>query len=133
MFFLKAILAGHPLWPLFLLWLAVIAVATLANRVPAELPATPQFIPFHSHRAVLNGENKEIFRSNLMNVVLFYPAGLLACELLPKDWGRSKKVILTVVLFALISAGIEVYYHGGSANHGCEAIVRSTNKRWVQD
>lgn len=68
----------------------------------------PELIPFHSYRAVLDGGNRELFRSNFMNVVLFYPAGLLACELLPKDWRRAQKLILTVVPFALISAGIEV-------------------------
>ena len=69
-------------------------------------------IPFHSYRAVIAGENKEILRSNFMNVVLFYPAGLFACELLPKSWSRAKRVILVAVLFALVSAGIEFcQYH----------------------
>lgn len=26
---------------------------------------------------------------------------------------------------------IVMYYHGGSANHGCEAIVRSTKKYYL--
>lgn len=47
-----------------------------------------------------------------MNVVLFYPAGLFACELLPKSWNLAKRVILVAVLFALVSAGIEFcQYH----------------------
>ena len=69
-------------------------------------------IPFHSYRAVIAGENKEILRSNFMNLILFYPAGLLACELLPKSWSRAKRVILVAVLFALVSTGIEFcQYH----------------------
>ena len=97
---------------LFLAWLAVIAVATLTDRTPGIIPAEPELIPFHSYRAVIAGENKEILRSNFMNVVLFYPAGLFACELLPKSWSQAKRVILVAVLFALVSAGIEFcQYH----------------------
>ena len=97
---------------LFLAWLAVIAVATLTDRTPGIIPAEPEWIPFHSYRAVMAGENKEILRSNFMNVILFYPAGLFACELLPKSWSLAKRVILVAVLFALVSAGIEFcQYH----------------------
>lgn len=92
---------------LFLAWLVVIAVATLADRTPAELPSTPQLIPFHSYRSVFAGATKEILRSNFMNVILFYPVGLLACELLPKGWSRRRKIVLCVCVFALMSIGIE--------------------------
>lgn len=97
---------------LFLAWLAVIAVATLADRTPGLIPMEPELIPFHSYRAVMAGENKEILRSNFMNLILFYPAGLFACELLPKSWSQAKRIILVAVLFALVSAGIEFcQYH----------------------
>ena len=97
---------------LFLAWLVVIAVATLTDRTPGLIPTEPELIPFHSYRSVIAGENKEILRSNFMNVILFYPAGLFACELLPKSWSRAKRVILVAVLFALVSAGIEFcQYH----------------------
>ena len=97
---------------LFLAWLAVIAVATLTDRTPGIIPAEPELIPFHSYRAVIAGENKEILSSNFMNVILFYPAGLFACELLPKSWSLAKRVILVAALFALVSAGIEFcQYH----------------------
>ena len=97
---------------LFLAWLAVIAGATLTDRTPGIIPAEPELIPFHSYRAVMAGGNKEILRSNFMNVVLFYPAGLFACELLPKSWSRAKRIILVAVLFALVRVGIEFcQYH----------------------
>ena len=67
-----------------LAWLTVIAMATLTDRTASATSAAPELLPFHSYRAVIAGENKEILRSNFMNVVLFYPAGLLTCELLPK-------------------------------------------------
>lgn len=97
---------------LFMTWLAVIAVATLTDRTPGIIPAEPELMPFHSYRAVMAGGNKEILRSNFMNVVLFYPAGLFACELLLKSWSWAKRVILVAVLFALVSVGIEFcQYH----------------------
>ena len=97
---------------LFLAWLAIIAVATLTDLTPGLIPTKPELIPFHSYHSVMAGENKEILRSNFMNVILFYPAGLFACELLPKSWSRAKRVILIAVLFALVSAGIEFcQYH----------------------
>lgn len=97
---------------LFLAWLSVIAVATLSDRTPGLIPAEPELLPFHSYRAVMAGENKEILRSNFMNAILFYPVGLFACELPPKNWSQVKRVILVAVLFALVSVGIEFcQYH----------------------
>ena len=109
---LRRFLGAKKLWRpvillLFLAWLGVIAVATLTDRSPGTVPVQPQLIPFHSYRAVLAGENRELLRSNFMNVMLFFPAGLLGCELLPKDWHRGKRAVLVTVLFALISVGIE--------------------------
>jgi glycopeptide antibiotics resistance protein len=93
---------------LLLAWLAVIAMATLTDRTASATSAAPELLPFHSYRAVIAGENKEILRSNFMNVVLFYPAGLLTCELLPKGRSLAKRVLPVAALFALVSAGIEL-------------------------
>lgn len=112
---------------LFLAWLAVIAVATLTDRTPGLIPTEPELIPFHSYRSVIAGENKEILRSNFMNVVLFYPAGLFACELLPKSWGRARKVILVAVLFALVSAAIEFcQYHFALGQAEVDDVIHNT-------
>ena len=67
----------------FLFWLGVIAFATIMDRTPSGEFIAPQLLPLHSYRTVLAGGNIELLRSNFMNVALFYPAGLLACELLP--------------------------------------------------
>ena len=64
-------------------------------------------IPFHSYRALLNGSNIEILRSNFMNIVLFYPAGLLMCSLLSEKWYRWCRVLLVFVILCALSAGIE--------------------------
>lgn len=112
---------------LFLTWIAVIADATLTDRTPGVIPAEPNMIPFHSYRAVIAGENEEILRSNFMNVILFYPAGLLTCELLPNDWRRAKRFALIVVLFALISVGIEFcQYHFMLGRAEIDDVIHNT-------
>ena len=63
--------------------------------------------PFHSYREVLAGGNPEIYRSNFMNVVLFYPAGLLATALLPEKWPGWCRCVPVVLLLGFLSAGIE--------------------------
>ena len=90
-----------------LAWLAVIAAATLADRMPGAVPVAPELLPFHSYRAVLAGESRELLRSNFMNTVLFYPAGLLGCNLLPGGWSRKRRVFLIASLCVLLSLGIE--------------------------
>ena len=62
---------------------------------------------FHSYREIWNGGSPEIYRSNFMNVVLFYPAGLLATSLLPKKWPGWYRCLLVVIAFTAMSVGIE--------------------------
>lgn len=113
----RALLGKKHLWKpilalLLLAYLAVILFSTLAGRSSSLLCQQKLSLPFYSYYSVLHGGNSEILRSNFMNVVLFYPAGLFACELLPKSWNLAKRVILVAVLFALVSAGIEFcQYH----------------------
>lgn len=107
---LRRLLAGRRLWRpvialLLLVWLAVIISATLAGRGGLSCP--PELLPFHSYRAVLAGESRELLRSNFMNAVLFYPAGLLGCELLPEGWSRKRRVLAVAALCVLLSLGIE--------------------------
>lgn len=68
-------------------------------------------IPFHSYREVLGGGNPEILRSNFMNMVLFYPTGLLAASLLPRKWPRWLRVVLPFLLFTGFSIGVEYYQY----------------------
>lgn len=42
-----------------------------------------------------------------MNVILFYPAGLLTASLFPDKWTRLQKIWSTVILFAMFSGMIE--------------------------
>lgn len=67
-----------------------------------------------TNHAALNGGNREIYRANYVNAVLFFPSGLLGFEMLPKCWSEGWKWLLTTVLLALFSACIEYaqYRHG---------------------
>lgn len=112
---------------LFFGWLAVIAAATLTGRTHSAAPVAPVLTPFHSYRTVLAGGNRELLRSNFMNVILFYPAGLLACELLPQGWSRGNRILLVAVLFALASAGIEFcQYFCGFGQPEADDVIHNT-------
>lgn len=93
-------------------WSLAVSWNTLIGRECVLDNSASSLIPFHSYYVVLTGGERELLRCNFMNVVLFFPAGLLVCALLPKRWQRSKKVLFVVGLFALVSAGIEFcQYH----------------------
>lgn len=89
---------------------ALVVYATVTSRGGGHTGAY-NLIPFHSYREVRNGGNPEIYRSNLMNVVMLYPCGLMAAALLPDKMRSWKKVFLVTVLFFLFSAGIETFQY----------------------
>lgn len=91
---------------LLIVWLTVIVSATLAGRSSLYCPE-PELLPFHSYRTVMAGENPELLRSNFMNAVLFYPAGLLGCDVLPGSWSRKQQVFAAAACCTLLSLGIE--------------------------
>lgn len=90
-----------------MLALAVVSIlyVTLGKRGGGEYGI--YLIPFHSYREVLAGGSREIYRSNFMNAVLFYPGGLVASQLLPKRWKSWVRVLVIFLSFAALSAGIE--------------------------
>lgn len=89
------------------LCLAVLAILaqTILLRTPAE-HGEGILAPFASYRALQAGGNPEILRSNLMNVLLFCPLGLLGC-MLGGDRIRFRQVLLVTLLLGLLSCGIE--------------------------
>lgn len=92
---------------LLICWIAVILYGTLGRRTGGSNPESPVLIPFYSYYLALTGGTKELYRTNFMNLVLFYPAGLLGCALLPETWKTRRKIALLVFRFALISICIE--------------------------
>lgn len=97
-------------------WISVITYSTVTGR-SNNLGPILKLAPLHSYREVLNGGNREILRSNFMNVVLFFPPGLLLASLLPQKWFWYK-VFVILFLFAGISIAVEsaqYYYSIGQA------------------
>ena len=110
--FLRERFENTPYWKvgvpvLFICWISVIFLGTLGHRTENGNTLEPILMPFASYYAALNGGSREIYRTNFMNIVLFYPAGLLGCAVLPKRWSKVRKVMLLTGLFALLSTGIE--------------------------
>ena len=128
----RALLRKKYLWrPISALLLsvcfAVIFFSTLAGRSSGLLGQQKLSLPFYLYYSVLHGGNSEILRSNFMNVVLFYPAGLLACELLPKNWSRAKRIIFVTILFALMSVAIEFcQYHFALGQAEADDVIHNT-------
>lgn len=118
-------------WRLFLsavlfAFTLVIVYLTISQRDGASNTAV-FLVPFHSYREVLAGGNPEIYRSNFMNAVLFYPSGLLLTALLPKKWRGWCRCILVVLLFAALSAGIEyVQFHFGLGWCEIDDVIHNT-------
>ena len=97
------------LWISFILFLCgftVILYITLGNRNVGSKNEIC-LIPLYSYVQALRGGNPEIYRSNFMNVILFYPVGLLATSLLPQKWKGWCRFILVVLALTAVSVGIE--------------------------
>jgi len=82
-----------------------VAFTTIGNRTAGSL-YRHLWIPFHSYREAVETGNREIYRSNLMNVALLYPGGLLLVALLPKRW-HWRRCVASVLVLAAVSVGIE--------------------------
>lgn len=90
-----------------LAWAAAVVIQTVFQR-DMNSALEPVWQPFRSYIDALGeGGQRELLRSNFMNALLFYPAGLLLASLLPERWKAAAKVTMILVLFALFSAGIE--------------------------
>lgn len=87
----------------------------------------PALVPFHSYREVLAGGNREIYRSNFMNVILFFPSGLLLASLLPRKWPGWVRAVSVTLLFALVSARVEyLQYIGGLGRAEIDDVIHNT-------
>ena len=108
-------------------WIAVILIGTLGQRTEGGNLSQPVLTPFASYYAAFQTGNRELYRTSFMNAVLFYPAGLLGCEVLPKHWKYCWRVALITVLFALVSSGIEyVQYHFSMGLAEADDVIHNT-------
>jgi len=92
---------------LTVLWLLLIFYATVGNR-SVELQKGVHMIPLYSYYLVIQGAEPEILRSAFMNVVLFYPAGLLAGAVWLQRWKAWKRILLVAAAGCGMSILIEV-------------------------
>lgn len=88
-----------------LFWLTAVLYQTLGGRQAGTERAFQ--LPFQSYAEVLSGGRRELLRSNFMNALLFFPAGLLGWELLPRTISPLKKVLWVTAAALLLSLSIE--------------------------
>lgn len=94
---------------LLAVWFAAVLWSTIFSREPGTYESC--WIPLHAYWLVLSGACPEMYRSCLMNVALFYPAGLLLAGLLPQRIRYRHRMLYTVICFALFSLSIELSQH----------------------
>ena len=117
--------AGIPF--LLLCWITAILFCTLGQRADGGHLTNPVLMPFHSYYAVLQGGSQELYRANFMNTALFYPVGLLGCELLPKGWKKLWKAALVICVFMMLSIGIEyIQYRFGLGLAETDDVIHNT-------
>lgn len=88
---------------LFIISALTIVYITLLDRTPGKYDCILR--PFASLTAAKH--RSELYRSMLMNIFLFFPAGLSLVYLLPKRWHCSLRILLTVLIGCLLSIAIE--------------------------
>jgi glycopeptide antibiotics resistance protein len=90
-----------------LLWAAVVLWVTLFNR-RGEAAFQVNWIPFHSYWEALSEDRPEILRSSMMNVALFFPAGLIAAGLHSVQPSAFRSRFFSVSALWGFSLGIEL-------------------------
>lgn len=100
------------------MWAASVVTQTIFQRTP-DASLQPIWQPFQSYvDALKEGGQKELLRSNFMNAVLFYPAGLLLVSLLTEKWHSRRRLLMVLLLCMGFSLAIEFAqysYHLGLA------------------
>lgn len=88
-----------------LFWITAgwILYITLLSRTPSN--HTFVLTPFAALKAAK--QQPELYREMLMNVFLFFPLGLTLSGALPQTWHRWWRIILTILVGCVLSAGIE--------------------------
>lgn len=94
---------------LLALWLVVMLQFTILSRTASVSGSAFSWIPFHSYRELLSGGNREILRSNFMNVALFFPAGMLLGGLLPRKWPFGTRLLTIAAVLGAVSFAVELF------------------------
>lgn len=109
-------LSQHRFWKpglfvLLMIWAFIVIVQTILWRTSG--PALePVWQPFQSYiDALKEGGQKELLRSNFMNAILFYPAGLLMGSILPETWKSGSRLLIVLMVFTVFSTIIECFQY----------------------
>lgn len=81
----------------------MIFYATVINREKAEYEIV--LVPFQSFLDAR--EQPEMYRTMLMNVLLFLPFGLAVSNILPAKWSVWLRIVLTALVGAVLSCLVE--------------------------
>jgi VanZ family protein len=87
-------------------WFLAVLWTTILDREPGSYESS--WIPLHTYWKIFSGGHPELERSGLMNVLLFYPGGLLLAGLLPRHGSYRRRMICAVICFGLFSLSIEL-------------------------
>lgn len=89
------------------IWAWAVLWATVLSRQPGS-GSQVQWLPLATYWSVLTGGDSELLRSAFMNMLLFFPGGLLCAGLAGCKPRSVRPVIVSFLLFGLFSLGIEL-------------------------
>lgn len=112
---------------LLLIWTTAVLWVTLFNRSYGT-QGDFQWLPLHSYREMFLTGNREILRSNMMNVALFYPGGLLLAAVLPKE----RRISITMAILLVYSISIELIQQALYLGRGeIDDVLHNTLGAWL--
>ena len=88
-------------------WVGVVLWMTVLSRESGSV-AQYSWIPLNTYWRVLCGESGEYLRSAYMNVLLFFPGGLLLAALMPEKWSFRRGMCCAIAGLMLLSLTIEL-------------------------
>lgn len=86
----------------------VAVVALIAYITLFRNPTGRQLVLQPFYTIVRAQKNQEVYRSALMNVILFVPVGLTIPYILPSRWKPARRVLFAVGLALIISTALEM-------------------------
>lgn len=103
--------AGKRWWRAVLLfalgaWCSAVLWVTVFSRDRGMHSAV--WIPFHTYYRVICGESPELLRSAFMNMVLFYPAGMICAGLLSRNQSCKYRILCALLCFGVFSLSVEL-------------------------
>lgn len=117
---------------LLLIWAAAVVAQTVLLRTPTSNQML-SLQPFRSYLDVLNDRSQiELLRSNFMNALLFYPAGLLLTAILPTRWKPILRMLVIGVFAVVFSTVIEfMQFHNCLGLAQTDDVIHAVLGAWI--